>query len=300
MTKQQAESLTGTTAQVPEELQHFRREIDAIDNQIAALLKKRCNVVQQVGDYKRSQGENGCFMRPGREASQLRRVWKEFSDSPFSPIAATAIWRTIISASIHIEAQPRVCVYANSKEDGLFWQAREYFGGFTEIHRQPSVNRVVGELLGGKAEIGIVPAFFDDEHAVWWQTLAQQEGHELQLFAHVPFIKPAQNNHHLSGFAIAKVCPEPTGEDVTLLAVETNDTSINRLLTAFTTAGLKASRVQFINTPGNASAHHLLQLQGFIAPNDPKLEKALKTIQESVLGWKVIGAYALPIELPKS
>lgn len=283
---------------IPPELVEFRRNIDAIDEQLIALLKQRCDIVAEVGKFKRKKGQKGCFIRPGREADMLRYIWKEFEDSKFSPVAAAAIWRQVIAASTRIEGDLRVSVYATDSDQTLYWLAREYFGPFTAVTRQLNCNRVVGDVVDGKAEVGILPPLTHEHHADWWLTLAQQEENPPRLFAHVPFVAGKGEASRHSSFAIARVETEPTDDDITLLAVETSDISINRLNTAFAMAGMKSTRIAFTNNPARSTVFHLLQIPEFIAPGDARLAGTLEKLGDAVMGYRVLGTYAAPIITP--
>lgn len=283
------------TTHVSAELVEFRRQIDAMDNQIIELLKQRCKIVDQVGDYKRKKGVEGCFIRPGREADMLRKIWNDFTDSNFSPVAACAIWRIIIAASTNIESTMRISVHAPEGDDTLYWLAREYFGSFSAITRHPNGNRVVGDVVDGKAEVGILPPLNQPAHSDWWMTLAHQQENPPQLFAQVPFVTSKSESKHYSSFAIARIAAEPTESDVTLIAVETVDISINRLITAFSTAKLTATRIAFTDSTAGKNVCQLLQIEEFVASDDPRLQEALNKLGESLIFSKVLGSYATPI-----
>lgn len=282
-------------SQIPAELVEFRRQIDAMDEQIIALLKERCDVVAQVGKYKKKNGQKGCFIRPGREADMLRYIWKEFEGSKFSPVAACAMWRQIIAASTNLESDLRISVYATEGDETLYWLAREYFGPFITIIRHPNCNRVVGDVVDGKAEVGMLPPLTHPNHADWWLTLAYQQEKPPRVFAHVPFVAHKSESTRFSSFAIARIEAEPTEDDITLLAVESTDISINKLNTAFAMAGMKASRIAFTNNPAQNTVHHLLQIPEFIAPDDTRIGKALEKLGEAIIGHKLLGTYAAPI-----
>jgi chorismate mutase / prephenate dehydratase len=279
----------------PSELVEFRRQIDAMDDEIISLLKRRSDVVAQVGEYKRKQGTKGCFIRAGREADMLRHIWQEFSDSKFSAVAACAMWRQIIAASTSIESKMRISVYAPDGFDTLYWLAREYFGSFSTIIRHPNCNRVVGDVVDGKAEVGLLPALNHEDHSNWWLTLAQQQENAPKLFAHVPFVHAKSESARYSSFAIARIATEPTDSDITLIVVETADISINRLTTAFATAGMKASRIAFTNSGNNSNVCHLLRVEEFVSPDDARLAKVLENLGEALVLGKVLGSYAAPI-----
>ena len=283
------------TAHVPPELVEFRRKIDETDEKIIALIKERCDIVKQVGKFKSGKGHKGCYIRPGREADMLRHIWKTFEDSKFSSVAACGIWRQIIAASTRIESDLRVSVYAPDTDQTLYWLAREYFGPFTAITRHPNCNRVVGDVVDGKAEVGILPPLTHEKHADWWLTLAYQEENPPRLFAHIPFVVSMSESARYSSFAISRIEAEPTDDDITLLAVETSDISINRLSTAFSMAGMKASRIAFANNPARNTVHHLMQIPEYVAAKDPRMDKVVDKLGEAVIGYKVLGTYAPPI-----
>lgn len=283
------------TNHVAPELVELRRQIDAMDAQIIALLKQRTDVVQQVGKFKKKQGSKGCMIRPGREADMLRRIWSEFANGPFSPVAASAIWRIIIAASTAVEAEMRISVYAPDSDTTLYWLAREYFGSLSPVIRHPNCNRVVGDVVDGKSEVGILPPLTDEASGTWWLTLAQQEENPPRIFAHVPFVTSQSESRRHASFAIARIDAEPTGDDITLIAIEAADTSINRLTTAFAMAGMKASRIAFANSASGHTVHHLLQVQEFVAPTDPRLDNVLSKMGEGLVYSKVLGSYASPI-----
>ncbi|MCH2547638.1 MAG: chorismate mutase [Alphaproteobacteria bacterium] len=283
------------TTHVPSQLIEFRKQIDAMDDEIIALLKRRSKVVSQVGEYKRAEGYKGCFIRPGREADMLRRIWNDFQDSEFSAVAACEIWRTIIAASTSIESDLRISVHAPDNDDTLYWISREYFGSFSSVIRHPNCNRVVGDVVDGKTEVGILPPLTNESDANWWMTLAQQEENAPRIFAQVPFVNSlSESNQHIC-FAIARIQPEPTASDITLIAVETHDISIHRLTTAFATSGMKASRIAFTNSTAGNNVCHLLQVEEFVNAEDSRFTKVLETLGEALIFGKVLGSYATPI-----
>ncbi len=279
----------------PEKLIAFREEIDRVDDQLIALLKEREQIVQKVGEFKREQGATGCFIRPGREANMLRRIWNTFENEPFPNLAATSIWRMIIAASTGMESDFRISAYAPSDDPTLFWLAREYFGAFTEITRQPNCNRVVGDIVSGETEVGILPhAKSSDDN--WWVALAQQEENPPQIFAHIPFVTHSSENERYSGLAIARVTPEPTGDDISLVAIESAGVSTSKLIDLFTQAELEAPHLQIFAPPHAQSALHLIEVKTFLETKDTQIEKLLAPVEADILRWRVLGAYATPIE----
>ena len=55
-------------------LSELRDRIDAIDEQILALINQRAACAMEVAKTKIAQGEQGTFYRPDRESLVLRRI----------------------------------------------------------------------------------------------------------------------------------------------------------------------------------------------------------------------------------
>lgn len=284
----------------PPELVAFRKSIDQIDDDIIALLKKRCDIVANVGEFKQKSGAVKCFIRSGREADMVRRIYKAFTGSRFAPEAAVALWRIIIGASTAIEGKLRISVCAPSGDETLYWLAREYFGPTAIIIKQPHVNRVVGDVVDDKAEVGLLPPPHIEIHGNWWATLSDQQENCPQLFAQVPFVTAKNDAQQASGYAIAKLTPEATASDSTLITVESSAVSSHRLVSAFTTAGFTATRVHFVNSRQPGNVHHLLQVDGYITAEDERLKTIIASMQDGVHRWKVLGTYADPIRLSEA
>ncbi len=286
-------------SETDEILLQFRKQIDDIDDKIIALLLERTGIVTQVGKHKHQQVQGQCPIRPGREAEMLRRILAKFQSTPFSPAAAAGIWRLIIGASTAVEGDLTLSVYAPEKESDLFWLAREYFGMGSPVIKQPHVKRVIGDVMDGKAAVGIAPLIRGDDQSNWWTNLMQQGKDVPKIFAHVPFIYPTEPDRHSVGaLAMACVNPEPSGDDISLLVLEADpNTSQHKLQSAFASAGLEATWIS-IATLTPASRHHLVQVKGFVPPSCAPMQDVLSSLGSSVLGSHFLGAYAVPVALP--
>jgi len=284
-----------------EELLKFRSQIDEIDDKIIELLLQRSKVVMQVGEYKRQKATAKCPIRPGREAEMLRRILKRFEGTGFSPVGAAAIWRIIIGTSTALESDMTLCVYAPEKESDLFWLAREYFGMASPVIKEPHIKRVIGNVMDNKAAVGIVPLLQGNDSSDWWTSLLQPGDDTPKVFAHVPFVYPAGSPRNVVGaLALAKLTPEPSGDDISLLVVEANhDVSQHRLQGAFTTAKIEANWLATASlTPGRR--HHLVQLAGFHPKDSAPLKSAMEPLADAIFNITFLGAYAVPVNLSKN
>ncbi len=283
------------------ELAEFRRQIDEIDESIIDLLIKRTKVVKQVGDLKRKTTSNICPIRSGREAEMIRRIIESFRKTDFPAEAAAAIWRIIIGASTSIESKLSLSVFFDNKEERLYWLAREYFGSSLPITKQPHGKRIIGDIMDGKAAVGIVPFPRSADNNEWWTTLIQQGANAPKVFAHIPFIySDIAGKDFPAALAIAKLTPEPSDDDISLIAVEAeHNVSQSRLQTAFSNARLEVTWLN-IATINPASRHHLIEVKGFINAEHEEFAAVISSLGRSIFRCYFLGIYATPITLANS
>lgn len=284
------------------ELAAFRRVIDDIDNKIIQLLIDRTQVVSKVGELKRRTAPGQCPIRPAREATMVRDIIARFKDSMFMPAAAAAIWRIIIGTSTSVEALIHLSVYTPDRENDLYWLAREYFGPGSPVIRQPHVKRVIGDVMEGKAFVGVVPMLRSADTTYWWTNLMEQGPNTPKIFARIPFVNTdTPSKDAPSGLALARIAPEASGDDVSLLVLEADhNVSQSRMQTAFATAKLEANWINVATLAPN-TRHHLIEVKGFITSADePSMRVLLNTLGSSIFKVTYLGAYAVPMTLGKT
>ena len=279
-------------------LLEFRAQIDALDDKIIDLLIERIGIVSQVGTMKRGVDASQCPLRPGREADMVRRISKKFEGTQFSPAAAAAIWRILIGASTAVEGPLKISVFAPEKDESLYWMAREYFGGFLNITKQPQVRRVIGDVMDGKAAVGIVPNFTHTADDQWWTTLLQRGQDMPSIFAHVPFVYyETPGRLSPSALAIGNITPEATEDDVSIIVLDMDyNVSQHRMQTAFTQANLQAQWLSIANL-STQSRHHLIELKGFVDKNHAGIKSFLSSMGNAVMNCYFLGSYAVPYTL---
>ena len=83
------------------DLAAIRREIDALDEKLRALLLARADLVAKVAASKAQNG-GGPVLRPAREAAQMEALlaWQETDAPHLSQRGVLAIWREIIGLAI--------------------------------------------------------------------------------------------------------------------------------------------------------------------------------------------------------
>ena len=289
-----------TAPEITSELLEFRSKIDAIDDKIMGLLQERIGIVGQVGAFKRRTAPGRCPLRPGREAEMVRRIMDRFKNNngttPFPPATAAAMWRILIGTSTSVESPLTVSAFVSERDNDLFWLAREYFGPSVEIVKQPYVKRVIGDVMDGKASVGIVPMLRSSDTTYWWTNLTQQNPDTPKIFAHIPFVSHGTPGKDFPcGLAIARVAPEDSGDDRSLLVIETDyNVSQNRLQTAFVTAKLEATWINIATLTPDAR-HHLIEIQGFVNESSEPMKALFAGLGSSLFNACFLGSYAVPI-----
>jgi chorismate mutase/prephenate dehydratase len=124
------------------DIQKLRAQIDALDEEMLALLRRRMDVAREVGKLK----GNGPAYRPERESEILRRT----------PEGARSVFREIISACRAVEQALRVSYLG---PEGTFSEqaVRRHFG--TAVAAQPaaSVDEVFRSAEAGATQFAVVP-----------------------------------------------------------------------------------------------------------------------------------------------
>lgn len=284
--------------QEQQRLETYRSQIDAIDDKLVQLFIERIGIVAEVGRMKRSINPRQCPLRPGREADMVRRIASRFEGSAFSPAAATAMWRTLIGASTAVENDLAISVYAPEGDDALYWIAREYFGPFLNVIRQPHINRVLGDILDGKAGVGLMPELHSADTTHWWVNLLGKGPTKPCIFAHVPFVYyDVPGRREPAALAIGYIKPEATADDVSLWVLEADaSTSQHKLQTAFADSSLNAQWVNIHSLRPN-SRHHLLMIRGFVDHDNREMQAVIDQLTGSLLQVTYLGSYAVPFKL---
>lgn len=279
----------------------FRRQIDALDDEIIALLLRRIELVKNVGAAKREAFPGACPIRAGREAEMLRRIVKKFEGTPVSPSAMAAVWRILIGSSTCLESPLSLSVFAPEKDETFFRLAREYFGPTLPITRQMQIHRVVGDVMDGKVSVGIVPNLSVDDVTHWWGNLMSDAPGTPKIFAHVPFVYDSTMTRNApSALAIGRVAPEDTGNDLSFVALDADHhVSQHRLQGALTDAGLSARWIT-ITFPDTSTRRHLLEISGFVMPGHAGMTKFESALGSALRRVSYLGAYAVPIDLRSS
>lgn len=274
------------------DLEQLRQEIDRIDNDLHAMVRRRAELVGQITAAK---PKGGLSLRPGREA-QVMRTRIATHDGEFPLPAIFRMWREMVSSFALMQTPAlKIAVCRPADQPGYWDLARDHFGCQVPMIAYQSPAQVLAEVKSNPTTLGVVPAAIEADTAPWWPLLASGEPTLPNVVAKLPFLSmPNARARGLSAFVLARLEPEESGDDRALVSVEAAEAiSRARISQAATTAGLPT----FISALDQVVAgvhHYLLELPGVIADSDPRLrslEKALGLDRGSVAS---IGAYAVP------
>ncbi|GAB3626329.1 prephenate dehydratase [Pandoraea terrae] len=134
-------------------LRPLREKIDAIDQQLLALLNQRAAVALEVGEVKKRFGAP--VFRPERELQVITRL-QEANAGPLYGDNLAAIWREIMSASRALE---KVSTVAYLGPAGTYSEqaAFSHFGQSVTGQPCPSLDEVFRSVEAGGADFGVVP-----------------------------------------------------------------------------------------------------------------------------------------------
>ncbi|NMM10930.1 MAG: prephenate dehydratase [Polaromonas sp.] len=134
-------------------LADLRIQIDAIDRELLALMNRRAQVAQQVGDVKKREGTP--FFRPDRVAQVIEQV-ERANTGPLKNTHVAAVWREIMSACLALESPVRVAYLGPA---GTFSEqaALQFFGASIEHVPCVSIDEVFRATAAGSASYGVVP-----------------------------------------------------------------------------------------------------------------------------------------------
>lgn len=137
-----------------DKLLQLRDKIDALDEEIQALITERAKVAEEVAIAKQEVG-NTVFYRAEREAQVLRNVM-ERNNGPLSNEEMARLFREIMSACLALE---RVMKIAFLGPEGTFTQtaALKHFGHSVQTLPMPTIGDVFREVESGTSSYGVVP-----------------------------------------------------------------------------------------------------------------------------------------------
>jgi chorismate mutase / prephenate dehydratase len=143
-------------------LQTLRDQIDALDDQLLAMMNQRMNLVRHVGELKRAT--NAIIYRPERERQIIDRLTAQ-NPGPLNRAAIEAIFLEVFAVARNMELPERVAFLG---PDGSFTHqaAESRFGGLSAYTALPTIRSVFESVETGRARFGVVPIENNQEGVV--------------------------------------------------------------------------------------------------------------------------------------
>lgn len=199
-------------------LDDIRARIDAIDEAMHRLLMERGGLIASLQAAKGVGGPGGsAAMRPAREARMMRALAARHDGS--LPLAAVErIWREIIGSFTQMQA-PFHVLLTGADDVTLAEFGHYYFSATTPLSYAPGAVDVLKAIA---ADIGTVGVILDNGDTVpWWALLAHQKDNPGRAVARLPFLQGLGGDAtwQRGATVLSQASVEPTGDDVTLVAV---------------------------------------------------------------------------------
>jgi chorismate mutase / prephenate dehydratase len=135
----------------------LRRQIDALDDRLLALLDARARLAQEVYAVKvrEAKGSKVKVIVPEREAQILRRL-KQRPRKALPDKGVEAVFREVISVSRSLEAIPKIA-YFGLPGSNTHDAAKRVFGSMTDYAPKDSIQDVFKEVQDDRSDYGVVP-----------------------------------------------------------------------------------------------------------------------------------------------
>jgi chorismate mutase / prephenate dehydratase len=273
-------------------LDSLRQEIDAIDNELHALVRRRADLVDRISAAK---PPGGLALRPGREARVMRQRLATHQ-GPFPVTAIYRMWREMMCAFTLMQTPDiKIAICRPHDQPGYWDLARDHFGCQIPFVANDTPAQVLAAVRANPSTIGVVPTPIESDATPWWPLLAGSDATLPNVVARLPFLDmPNARARGISAFVLARMEPEDSGDDRTLISVEAaTGLSRNRIAGALAKVGLPAFTSALDQVAGGVH-HYLVELPGVLADADERLRELGTALGLTSGRVAAIGAYAVP------
>jgi chorismate mutase / prephenate dehydratase len=139
--------------EMPNDLDALRKQIDAVDEQIVALLNARAKVVVEIGKVK--QQTNSPIYAPDREKAVFEKIAR-LNQGPLPDRCLQAVYRELMSGSFALERPLRIS-FLGPAGSYSHQAAVLKFGSSVEYTTLADINAVFEEVVRGHVDYGLVP-----------------------------------------------------------------------------------------------------------------------------------------------
>jgi len=275
-------------------LEELRQLIDAIDAELHEKIVERIALIDQVAKVKQAMDGNAHAIRPNREASILR-VLADRHQGHLQIASVIRIWRELINGATALQGPFSVAVCAPERSVGYWDMARNHFGSSVPmtLHTSPSV--VLRMVDDDPGVIGLLPLPQNGEEEPWWPALASQMEYQTgpRVIWRLPFFSsPTGRFEQLEALVVAKLMPEPSGQDVTLVAIETDqNVSQARIVEQLGQCDFIPQPLAVQELTQTGQRLQLSELVGFVAPDDRRLQAFRENLGNDLSRVAILGIY---------
>ena len=275
-------------------LEDLRRQIDEIDGHLHDKIVQRTALIDQIATAKRAQGDNDFAMRPNREAEVVRALAKRHRGQ-LPTATVIRIWRELINGSTALQGPMSVAVCAPSLSVGFWDMARNHFGSSVPMTLHTSASVVMRIVDDEPGAIGLLPFPQGGEENPWWPALASQANDQSgpRVIWRLPFFASATGRfERLEALAVAKLVPAASGQDATLVVVETDlDVSRARVADQLGQCGFTVQPVAVHEQDQIGLRLQLIELDGLVNYHDPSMITFHEKMGEGLSRVSILGAY---------
>jgi len=136
-------------------LEQLRQKIDDMDRKLVEMLNARAQVVEEIGELKRTEKDAPPIYSPDRERKVLDKI-KAANQGPLPDRCLIAIYRELMSGSFFLERALRIAYLG---PEGSFSHAAAMlkFGRSVEYEPQADIAGVFDEIARGHCDLGVAP-----------------------------------------------------------------------------------------------------------------------------------------------
>ena len=266
----------------------LRRDIDAIDTAIHDLIVKRGTIVEDIRKIKRRSGP---ALRPGREATILRRLAAKHQGA-FPLPALVCLWREMMGGFTHMQQPFSAAVCGGG--DRL---ARDHFGSLTPLAAMPSAAACVRAVAEGTADVAILPVPAEGEHESWWPLLMSNDKKTPQVVARLPFV---QHGNGEQALVVAAWSRDLSDSEASLVALRLAErTSRSRIMAAMTEAGFTDAVSLSTMETDPENSFHIVEVSGGVLSGDPAMASLPARLGPALMDAHIIGGYARPLVISR-
>lgn len=271
----------------------LRQDIDAIDASIHDLIVKRGTIVEDIRKIKKRSGP---ALRPGREATILRRLAAKHQGA-FPLPALVCLWREMMGGFTHMQQPFSAAVHAPEGDGKSGRIARDHYGSMTPLNEMSSASACIRAVAEGTADIAVLAVPAEGEAEAWWPLLMSNDKKTPQVVSRLPFV---QQNNGEQALVVAAWARDFSESEASLVAIRLNErTSRSRVMAAMTEAGFADAVSLSTMETDPANCFHIVEVSGGVLQGDEAMTALPARFGTALMDAHIIGGYARPLVISR-